>query len=87
MSLRPFAGLVWRPGRGIRPLSGSRVAHGTPRRLQQTRIAFCKAQGARWKGVFGRVLKVSVVFLCPQFPSAPWRSVIFPFGQRRTAAQ
>jgi hypothetical protein len=28
MSLRPFAGLVWRPGRGIRPLSGSRVAHG-----------------------------------------------------------
>jgi len=35
MSLRPFAGLVWRPGRGIRPLSGSRVAHGTRRRLQQ----------------------------------------------------
>jgi NAD(P)-dependent dehydrogenase (short-subunit alcohol dehydrogenase family) len=23
MSLRPFAGLVWRPGRGIRPLSGN----------------------------------------------------------------
>jgi hypothetical protein len=23
MSLQPFAGLVWRPGRGIRPLSGN----------------------------------------------------------------
>jgi hypothetical protein len=39
------------------------------------------------RAFLARVLKVSVVFLCPQFPSAPWRSVIFPFAQRRTAAQ
>jgi hypothetical protein len=52
MNLRPFAGLVGRPGRGIRPLSGSRVAHGTRRRLQQ-HGSLSAPQGAHWKGVFG----------------------------------